>query len=119
MKELTDDIKASVNDVQNYIESRIDLAKIEFTEKTVDGSSYAIASLIIFGFALVFLIIFSVFASMLFASMFNDNYIAGFGIVSGIWFIILLLAFACRNSLIINRIKSSMLDSYLKSLKDE
>jgi|SRR5690606_30944163 len=99
MTEADVDIETLVDDTKDYIETKIELAKLQAAEKLTDGFSSLIAIIIITAVGLIFLFMFSFTLAAVFAKL-TDSYIAGLGIVSGIYLLIVILMVLFRDKLL-------------------
>lgn len=97
------DISTLVDDIKEYVETKFELAKLQAAEKMTDGFSSLIAIVIITSVGLIFLFMFSFTLAAIFAELTN-SYIAGLGIVTGIYLLIVVLMVVFRNKLLKNPI---------------
>lgn len=93
------DIGKLVEDTTKYVETKFELAKLQTAEKVTDGFSSLVAIVIITSIAMIFLFMLSFTLAAVFAEI-TDSYIAGLGIVSGIYLLIVILLVSFRSKLL-------------------
>ena len=93
------DIGKLANDVKEYAEAKIELAKLQAAEKVTDGFSSLVSVLIISFFGLIFLFTLSITLAIAFSYLTN-SYLAGFGIVTSIYLLCIVLLSIYRTKLL-------------------
>lgn len=99
MTENNVDVNQLANDIKEYVETKIELTKLQAAEKITDGFSSMVSVLIISFFGLIFLFIFSITLAILF-SYITNSYLAGFGIVTAIFLLCVVLLSVYRTKLL-------------------
>lgn len=103
----------SKRSVKEYIHQKILLIKLQLVEKVSHLVASIISAFIIAVLSFFILLCLSIMAGFYFASLTDSNYI-GFGIITGIYVILLFIILALRkntiNRAIINSIIKTMLD---------
>lgn len=98
MKGIFDDIEDLIANTKDYAEAKIDEAKLETVQKTVEIGSLLITWILL---GLVGLIVFvgvSILAGLLLTKLFESALI-GFSIVAGIYVIVFIILYAQRDKL--------------------
>lgn len=93
------DIGKLANDVKEYAEAKIELAKLQAAEKVTDGFSSLVSVLIISFFGLIFLFTLSITLAIAFSYLTN-SYLTGFGIVTSIYLLCIVLLSIYRTKLL-------------------
>lgn len=106
IEELTKSLKA-------YIQTNIELIKLEATERTSVIGSELISFLLIALTLFIFILFFSLSAGFYLASFFNDN-IIGFAIVAGFYFTFCLILIIGRKNLITRPVRDKIIQKILK-----
>ena len=104
-------------DVQELIDTKLELARLEILEKSSAAGSFLIYGLIIINL-IFFAFLFAFIALGFLFGKWIDNTAGGFAIVTGIYLVLLILLIACRKS-ILNRFKNLFLKELDPDLADE
>lgn len=101
LEELTDGVKA-------YLQTNIQLFKLEATERTSVFGARLISSLLVGLTMLLFILFLSVSVSILLGNYFHDL-CTGFAIVTGFYFLLTLLLLLLRKSIIEKRMRNAFI----------
>lgn len=106
MEELTDGLK-------EYVQTNIELFKLEATERTSVFGARLISALIVSMALLIFVLFSSISAALYLGNCFND-YCAGFALVTAFYLIVTLFLILCRRKLIENPLRDRLIRRILK-----
>ncbi len=98
---------------QAYISDRITLVKLQAIEKISVAIAAIISGVLLLVFGLFLLIFISITLGFLFSNIFH-NYAAGFGIVAGVYLLLILLVIFFGKKLFGNAIIHKIIQSFLK-----
>ncbi len=101
IEELTKSLKV-------YVQTNIELVKLEAAERTSVFGSSLISILIVGLFMILFLLFVSITAGFCLADYFNSNYI-GFLLVTGFYFLLTIILFFARKKLIESPIRNRII----------
>ncbi len=98
---------------QAYVSDRITLVKLQAVEKISVAVAAIISGVLLLVFGLFLLIFLSITLGFLF-SHWLDSYAAGFGIVAGIYLLLILLVVFFGKKLFGNAVTSKLIQNFLK-----
>ena len=109
-------IEKLTESISNLINIRFELLKLEATERSSDIGSNLVSQLIIglLGFSMVFFL--SLFAGFWFSARMNDSY-SGFAIVSGFYFLLLLICILFRKKIIVEPLREKIIEKIVPLIK--
>jgi hypothetical protein len=99
--------------IREYIETRIDIVKLDAADTVATSASSMVAWLAIGIASLFTLFLFSTGAALAVGYML-ENFVAGFFIVGGVYLLIALLLYACRDSWI----RKPLINTIVKNIFD-
>ena len=98
---------------QSYISERTALLKLQVAEKISVTAAAVVSGILLFFLAIFLLIFVSITLGFLFSRLF-DNYAAGFGVVAGIYLLLILVVVFFGKSLFGNAVTKKMIESFFK-----
>lgn len=101
---------ASKKQVQQYVQDRLLLMKLQAVEKTSQLAGKLFSALIIGVLAFFILLFLSIMAGYLFADLTGSLYI-GFGIVAAVYIILLIVILTLRKTLIEKKVINEIIDT--------
>lgn len=105
IEELTDHLK-------DYIQTNIDIVKLEASGRLATLSSAIISSVIIGLIVNLFIIFLSIGAGFYFGTLLGDTF-TGFFVVAGIYLLLFLILYFSRKKLLINPIRNAIVSTLL------
>lgn len=111
LEELTDQLKA-------YIQTNIDIFRLEASSRLSTLSSAVISSIIIGLIVNLFIIFLSVGAGFYFGTLLGDTF-TGFFIVAGIYLLLFIILYFNRKKLLINPIRNAIVKTLLEDDEPE
>lgn len=97
-----------VGKAKAVVESHLELEKLKAVEKLSDSFSSLLSGFIIAAFSLLFLTVFSFFASILLSEL-TGSYLLGYGIVAGTYLLLLILCIVFRKKLLKSPIQDKII----------
>ncbi|MBS1682352.1 MAG: phage holin family protein [Bacteroidetes bacterium] len=88
-----------VNSLSGYVETRVELLKLELREEVARVVSHGLMLVVLFLLGLLFLVFFSFGLANYFNKFFNDQY-AGYWIVSAIYLLLFLVLISFRSKIV-------------------
>ncbi len=104
----------SFKSAQDYLHQRMTLIKLQVIEKVSSLIASIVAGVLIALLGFFILLSLSIMGGFYFAELTGSNYI-GFGIITGIYVVLLLIVFALRKKVI----GKSIINSVIKSMLDK
>ena len=101
------------NQFQSYIEDRITLIKLQVAEKVSVTVAAVVSGFLLAIFGLFLLIFISITIGFLFSNLFH-SYAAGFGVVAGIYLLLILLVVFFGKQLFGNAVTQKIIQSFFK-----
>ncbi|MEQ8624502.1 MAG: phage holin family protein [Vicingaceae bacterium] len=114
----TNNIQSIIEESKEYLETKVEEVKLQAAENLSEGIAETASQLIIGGIAILFLFFFSIFIAIYIGS-FLDSYWYGFGIVSGFYFLLLILFGSFKKSFLKLPIQNSVIKHFFKNLENE
>ncbi|MFD1551127.1 hypothetical protein DNU06_03985 [Putridiphycobacter roseus] len=111
---LTDKIKKILNKFENYASSKIEAARLETVEKTINISSAVLSWFLIVIMGTFCLALFTVLAIMMLVQLTGD-YLSATGIVMGIYLLVFVLLLLFYKKLLLRPIKNLLFGIYLST----
>ncbi len=113
-----DFFEESKKKVEEYVQDRLLLLKLEAVEKTSRLIATMISGLLIAMFALLIIIFISIMAGYLFGELIHHVY-WGFGIVAGIYIILLVVIIVLRKRLIEKHVVNMIIEIFFEKKAEE
>ncbi len=113
----SENINNIIDEAKEYTKAKIELTKLEATEKLSEGMAKSVSFLIIGAFIILFLFIFSIFLALLIGDQMK-NHLYGFGIVSLTYIFIISILFFFRHKLLKSPIQNSIIRQLFKGSED-
>lgn len=114
----TDNISNLIKEAKDYLDAKVELAKLQAAESLSEGIALAVAQLIIGALLILFLFFFSIFIAIYLGSLL-DSYWYGFGIICGFYLFILLIFAGFKKHLLKNPIQNSVIKHFFKESVDD
>lgn len=111
MEEEKSNVKQLVDEVQDYIKTRIDLATLTAVDKVSDGVSKAALYITLFLLSFFFLIFASTALALGIGDALENNWL-GFLIVAGIYLLLCILIWSMKESWIIRPITDTIVKNF-------
>ena len=97
--------------IREYIETRIDIAKLDAAD-TIATSTSSMAAWLVIGIAFLFCLFLVSTGAAIGVGYMMDNFVAGFFVVAGVYLVIALVLIACRDSWI----RKPLINSIVKNI---
>lgn len=111
---LADNITDAVEDLKEYVDLRMQLIRLNITEKI----SFVLANLLSTGAAVIFLILFFIFGSFALSYALGnllDNTAAGFGVIAGVYLLTaIIILWVSKRSL-----RNNLVDKFIKDFSND
>jgi F0F1-type ATP synthase assembly protein I len=114
----TDNIKTLVKEAKEYLDAKVELAKLQAAESLSEGIAETASQLIIGAISILFLFFFSIFIAIYIGSLL-DNYWYGFGIISGFYFLLLLFFAGFKKNILRTPIQNSVIKHFFKESEND
>lgn len=114
MKGIFDDIELLIDETQNFAEAKIEEAKLETIQKTVEIGSLLTTWVVIGLLALIVLVAVSVIGGLLLSRLF-DSLLLGFSCITALYILFLIIIYVKRHSLSTKILPNIIYGRYLKT----
>jgi hypothetical protein len=122
MSNITQKVKSIIENGQKSLEARVELIRLDTMEKTVSLFSLLATSAILGLVGVIFLVFLSITVGLILSNL-TESFIAGFGIVAGFYFLLLIFLTAFRKKWVRNGIEEKLygyfIENKIKELKDD
>jgi hypothetical protein len=104
--------------VENYVQNRIHLIKLQAAEKTSKVASGMFSGLLIAVISFFIILFLSIMAAWYFAAVTGSVYI-GFGIISAFYIILLVLIFVLKKSVLDKMVSNSIINIFFEKTPED